>query len=292
VRVRIGAGTGVELLVATMAVADADWRVVFTHGSEVYDAALAAGGRSLARDAARIGRVGWTNLLGPLTRRRGIWSDAALRTTVAELPAAELRGLLVGRRSTGVAWLRRAEPSEVRRTCLRVLDAVPSPATRTPSVTTIRARLAAVGPEQLLDEVAPGLHYGPGVLADVVLVTSPQVVPIVVEVAEPDRTVIVHPPLGEAGATDAGARLRDLGRALGDATRIHVLQQLKGGERTLAELCAALDTPRTTLLHHLALLRGAGLVDLSVTAGEPNVYRLRAEGFDELGQAARAFPLQ
>ena len=66
----------------------------------------------------------------------------------------------------------------------------------------------------------------------------------------------------------------------------------RADERTLVELCAALDAPRTTLLHHLALLRGAGLVDLSVTAGEPNVYRLRTEGFEQLGQAARAFPLQ
>jgi len=49
--------------------------------------------------------------------------------------------------------------------------------------------------------------------------------------------------------------------------------------------------PRTTLLHHLALLRGSGLVDLSVTAGEANVYRLRLEGFDQLAQAAKAFPL-
>jgi DNA-binding transcriptional ArsR family regulator len=60
----------------------------------------------------------------------------------------------------------------------------------------------------------------------------------------------------------------------------------------LPELCGALRTPRTTLLHHLALLRGAGLVDLSVTAGEPNVYRLRAEGFEQLARAATAFPLR
>jgi DNA-binding transcriptional ArsR family regulator len=173
-----------------------------------------------------------------------------------------------------------------------VLTELPPPAERSPALSRIRARLAEVGPEQLVDEVAPGLHYGPGVLDDVVLVTSPMATPIVVEVAEPDRTVIVHPPLGDAGATDAGARLRDLGRALGDGTRMRLLHLLRGGERTLTELCAALDTPRTTLLHHLALLRGAGLVDLSVTAGEPNVYRLRPEGFEELGQAARAFPLQ
>ena len=150
----------------------------------------------------------------------------------------------------------------------------------------MRARLAEVGPEQLLDEVAPGLHYGPGVLDDVVLVTSPQVAPIVVELAETDRTVIVHPPLGES------VRLRDLGRALGDDTRIRLLQLLKGGAHTLPELCDVLGAPRTTLLHHLALLRGSGLVDLSVTAGEANVYRLRLEGFEQLAQAAKAFPLR
>ena len=70
-----------------------------------------------------------------------------------------------------------------------------------------------------------------------------------------------------------------------------MLQQLKGGARTLPELCEVLDAPRTTLLHHLALLRGAGLIDLTVTAGEANVYRLRPEGFEQLAQAAKAFPL-
>jgi DNA-binding transcriptional ArsR family regulator len=211
---------------------------------------------------------------------------------VAASGAEQLKELLVGRRESGITWLRRTEPSQVQDRCLRVINTLTPPAARAPVVARIRARLAEVGPEQLLDEVAPGLHYGPGVLDDVVLVTSPQVAPIVVELAEPDRTVIVHPPLGAAGATDAGARLRDLGRAMGDGTRMRVLHLLKGGECTLAELCTALDAPRTTLLHHLALLRGAGLVDLSVTAGEPNVYRLRREGFDELGQVARAFPLQ
>jgi DNA-binding transcriptional ArsR family regulator len=290
-RVRVGSGTGVELLVSAMAVADADWRAVFTHGGAAHEAALAAGGAPLVRAAGRVGRIGWTNLLGPLTRRRGAWSVLALRETVAGMEPEALRELLVGRR-TGSSWLRRADAAQVREGCLQVLDLVPVASTRAPALGRIRARLAEVGPEQLLDEVAPGLHYGPGVLDDVVLVTSPQVAPIVVELAEPERTVIVHPPLGEAGATDAGARLRDLGRAMGDATRMRLLHLLKGSERTLADLCAALDTPRTTLLHHLALLRGAGLVDLSVTAGEPNVYRLRVEGFDELGQAARAFPLQ
>jgi DNA-binding transcriptional ArsR family regulator len=262
VKVRLGAGTGVELLMAAMAVADPDWRAVLSHGDSAYDAALAAGGRALVRDAGRIGRHGWVRLLGPLTRRRGAWSVAALRETVEQDGAPE-----------------------IREACLRVLDTLPAPAARAPSLTPVRTRLAEVGAERLLDEVAPGLHYGPGVLDDVVLVTSPQVAPIVVELADPDRTVIVHPPLGES------VRLRDLARALGDETRMRILQQVKDGPRTLAQLGEVLGAPRTTLLHHLAMLRGAGLVDLSVTAGEPNVYRLRREGFEQLARASTAFPL-
>jgi len=283
VRIRLGAGTGVEWLVAAIAVADPDWRPVFTHGDEAYAACVAAGGKALARDMGRVGRHGWTGLLGPLTRVRGAWSVEALRAEVAGMSAEELGQ---------VTRTSRRAPAAVRETCLRALDTLPPPVVRTPALTRIRARLGEVGPERLLDEVAPGLHYGPGVLDDVVLVTSRQVAPIVVELAEPARTVIVHPPLGAAGATDAGASLRELGRALGDATRIRVLQELKGRERSLPELCTALDAPRTTLLHHLALLRGAGLIDLSVTAGEPNIYRLRPEGFENLARAASAFPLR
>jgi DNA-binding transcriptional ArsR family regulator len=286
VKVRLGAGTGVEWLMAAMAVADPDWRAVLTHGVAAYDAALAAGGRDLVRDAGRIGRHGWIHLLGPLTRRRTAWSVDALRAVVDERPAEDLRELVLGRRGQATRWLSRATASEVQRACRHVLGTLPAPAGRAPLLSPVRARLAEVGPEQLVDEVAPGLHYGPGVLGHVVLVTSPSVAPIVVELADPDRTVIVHPPLGEL------AGLRDLGRALGDDTRIRLLQLLKAGARTLPELCELMDTPRTTLLHHLALLRGAGLVDLSVTAGEPNVYRLRTEGFDQLARAATAFPLR
>jgi DNA-binding transcriptional ArsR family regulator len=285
VKVRLGAGTGVEWLLAAMAVADADWRPVLTHGETALATARRAGGRELVRDVARIGRHGWVHLLGPLTRVRGAWSVAALRTAVAAMGAAELHATVRGRRGQTTRWVEAAPADEVRRSVLRVLEVMPAPVDRAPALTAVRARLAEVGPERLLDEAAPGLHYGPGVLGDVVLVTAAQVAPIVVELAEPDRTVIVHPPLGES------VRLRDLARALGDETRMAVVQQLRTGPRTLPELCELLGAQRTTLLHHLALLRGAGLIDLTVTAGEANVYRLRPEGFDQLAQAAKAFPL-
>ena len=50
--------------------------------------------------------------------------------------------------------------------------AMPPPTRRAPALSAIRERLAEVGPEALVDEVAPGLHYGPGVLDEVVLVDS------------------------------------------------------------------------------------------------------------------------
>ena len=128
-------------------------------------------------------------------------------------------------------------------------------------------------------------------LGRVVLVGSALVEPILISVDHPDLTVIVHPPLGDHGMADAASALRDQGNAVGDETRVLVLHELRAGPRTLPELCTALDRPRTTLLHHLALLRAGGFVTLAVSAGEPNVYRLDPSGFERLARAARGFVL-
>lgn len=324
IRVRLGAGSGIELLMAAVAVADPDWRGVFHRGPTAYDAARAVGGRDLVRDVARFGRYGWINLAGPLTARRGAWTVEALRDEVARTEPDELRLVLTGARrhqlrsrlddatiAAAVAgdrsarttwrrslddtllqvspWLLSADPAAIRQTCLDVIDRLPHEARATP-LPRIRQRLDEVGGEALVAEVAPGVDYRPGVLDDVVLVSSPGVSPILVVVDEVDRTVILHPPLADGAPDDAGARLRELGRALGDDTRIRLLHTLRLAPRTLPGLCEALDSPRTTLLHHLALLRSAGLIELEITAGEANVYSLRQAGFDSLAHAASAFP--
>ncbi len=324
---RVGSGTGVEVLISAAAVADADWRGVFTYGDDAWSAIRTSGGTGLAKDVARFGRFGWINLAGPLTASGSDWSHQALLAMVEALEPDELRAVLVGvrrhqlRRHLDEAAVREALTgdraalrrfrSAVDQTLLQVSPwllrtprgqhqaAVPRHARRGasagrathPMPRTATARLAEAGPARLIEEVAPGVHYGPQVLDDVVLVTSVQVAPILVVVDEVDRTVILHPPLGDGGATDAGAQLRDLGRAVGDATRLRLLQELRTGARTLVDLTSALDSPRTTLLHHLALLRSAGLIEIAVVDGEPNVYTLNHDGFDRLAQAARAFPL-
>jgi ArsR family transcriptional regulator len=49
-------------------------------------------------------------------------------------------------------------------------------------------------------------------------------------------------------------------RALGDATRLALLQALFGGERTVQELCASTGATQANASKHLALLFEQGLV--------------------------------
>ena len=67
--VRTGSGTGFELLLAAAAVADSDWRDVFTHGQAAYDDVRRAD-PGLVPTARRFGRFGWINLVGLLAERR------------------------------------------------------------------------------------------------------------------------------------------------------------------------------------------------------------------------------
>lgn len=329
-RVDIAAGDGYDLLISAVAVADPDWRAVLSHGTDVMTAVRAAGGARLARDAARFGRFGWINLCGLLARGR-ISTRAQLLEAVASLPAEELHFVLVGgerkqladrvdadqvraaltgnaqakaavRRALGSAgmlleispWLQRTGSARVREVLLRTVAAWPpvgDAADRSVDVRRSRAVRRDQGPDGLLRLVTAGIQVGPSVLDRVLLVSSRFVEPILVWVDLARMTVIVHPPLDEAGMSDAGTVLLSAGTALGDETRLQILRELRSGSRTLADLSGTLQRPRTTLLHHLALLRSAGLVRLTVASGEPNVYRLNVAGFAALSRAARGFVL-
>jgi ArsR family transcriptional regulator len=49
-------------------------------------------------------------------------------------------------------------------------------------------------------------------------------------------------------------------RALGDETRLRILEQLAAGERSVTELTEAVDIGQSLMSHHLRILREAGLV--------------------------------
>jgi DNA-binding transcriptional ArsR family regulator len=325
-RVRLTSGSGYELLLAAVAVADPDWRSVMVHGEAAYEETRRVVGAVLTREVGRLGRFGWINLLGPLAGTGGTRDD--LLAQLDDLSPRELHRLVVGGRrgqlqelvdsqvldaaldgvSTAKAalrralrsertileitpWLLRANDADVRQLCLRVLRELPPPPLAAPSPVTEAVLSDDATSAELIERVAPGVRYLVGTETRFVLVSSHMVAPIVVVVDGRETTLIAHPPLDEGKTTDAAARLRDMSRAAGDHTRIRILQELRMAPRTLADLCRSLQSPRTTLLHHLALLRATGLIEITVADGEPNVYRLCHQGFEEFASAVRGFTI-
>ena len=49
-------------------------------------------------------------------------------------------------------------------------------------------------------------------------------------------------------------------RALGDETRLRILEHLVGGERSVSDLIVLVDAGQSLMSHHLRILREAGLV--------------------------------
>ena len=49
-------------------------------------------------------------------------------------------------------------------------------------------------------------------------------------------------------------------RALGDETRLRILEHLVGGERSVSDLIVLVDIGQSLMSHHLRILREAGLV--------------------------------
>src|SRR5215203_1074017 len=49
-------------------------------------------------------------------------------------------------------------------------------------------------------------------------------------------------------------------RALGDETRLRIIEHLASGERSVSELMAQLDLGQSLMSHHLRILRESGLV--------------------------------
>ncbi|CCQ45092.1 bacterial regulatory, arsR family protein [Pseudarthrobacter siccitolerans] len=74
----------------------------------------------------------------------------------------------------------------------------------------------------------------------------------------PEKPSLVHPvtPGPQLLETAAGTL-----RMLAEPTRLNLLFQLTDGPKTVTELTAAVDVPRTVVSQHLAKLRLSGLVD-------------------------------
>lgn len=176
--------------------------------------------------------------------------QAALRHLLP-MDAAELRDEVVGLLTQ---WQRRVFASREE----ALMRAVVTDAERLdPLVRTARdadALLTAVSGEEC--PLEPGIRH-------VLLVPSAVVAPVVHRFDHHDTKILVVPVAPsslERGADSPPEALTRTLRALGDARRLRILHHLAGGDLRLAELSRRTGIAATTLLHHLAILRAAGLV--------------------------------
>lgn len=86
--------------------------------------------------------------------------------------------------------------------------------------------------------------------------------------------------------TDRNARARFF-RVLGDPTRLHILELLEEGERTVGELVAEVGEPQPRVSTHLACLRHCRFVSTE-RRGKEIVYRLALGGLEQIMDQADA----
>jgi len=107
--------------------------------------------------------------------------------------------------------------------------------------------------------------------------------PLVGHVEVGDALLIVYPVADESVSAETDTpplRLVRLSKALGDEKRLRILRALADGEKTLMELADAFGVAKTTMHHHMIILRSAGLVSVGVGSKR---YRLRHETVPDVG---------
>ena len=78
-------------------------------------------------------------------------------------------------------------------------------------------------------------------------------------------------------------------KALADPTRLKILRDLAAQPLTPAELARRLRLRPPTVVHHLRILRLAGLVEITVSAGSERMYAARLESIEAVSSALMKF---
>jgi DNA-binding transcriptional ArsR family regulator len=78
-----------------------------------------------------------------------------------------------------------------------------------------------------------------------------------------------------------------INKALGDEKRVRLLRAVAASNPTLQELVEQFDIPKTTLHHHMAILRTAGLV--RITSDGERRYSVRFDVIPEASSLLEAY---
>ena len=142
-----------------------------------------------------------------------------------------------------------------------------------------RSQARTAKPEQMVAAVMDGWEYiaEPGINA-VLLVPSLVIWPAAHVFDHHSTKIICYPvgPTTPARPQEPPLALLRAGQAVADERRLRIIRLLAREELTASELSSRLAIGLTTVLHHLGVLLGAGL--LSASSTRRKVYRLRREG--------------
>ena len=144
--------------------------------------------------------------------------------------------------------------------------------------------------ESAMNRVTMGMEYQPppGV-DDVIFVPVSVIRPLIAFLDHRSASIVAFPITEPRAAGEPPAGLVLLGKALGDELRLRALRALATGPSTLQDLAAELGVPRTTLGHHIGMLRAAGLVTMTVDDGRWGRLKLRIGVADDLPRMLRDY---
>jgi DNA-binding transcriptional ArsR family regulator len=226
----------------------------------------------------------WCTLVGARTLERAARGDEEAAAALLAHPR-----YYAGRARESLGALLPLSPAETKKRVLTALHAfareifAPCEAElveRLSADARAKRRLAeTLDPLALIDDAAGGFVYEPEPEFErVVLIPHVAARPWLL-LCQHRRARLICYPIVDGGA-DGAAKLLALGRALGDANRIAILDRLRAGDATLAELADELALARSTTHHHLGQLRAAGLIALRGNARSYR-YTLDRSGFAE-----------
>jgi DNA-binding transcriptional ArsR family regulator len=149
---------------------------------------------------------------------------------------------------------------------------------------------ALVRPERLIELATNGLLYGPEAgIRRIILVPSFLGRPWNETLSHQDAKLFLYPVADEAVTPDHSVppdQLVRLYQALADERRLRILKLLKSRSYSLQELSDEFGVSKTTMHHHLALLRTAGLVNM---LSNEKQYSLRPETIENASRLLDSF---
>ena len=145
--------------------------------------------------------------------------------------------------------------------------------------------------DSLMASVLPGVDYVPAAAVEEVAFVPDVVIRPGLVFLDHRMMSIASFPVARAheSADQPPEQLVRLGKALGDELRLRALRILARGPISLGDLAAELGVPRTTLSHHIGVLRSAGLVTMGIDDGRWGRLRLRTDGIEQAPDTFRRY---